>query len=106
MFGFSMIPAINKPTRLTSHTAAAIYNIITNPILNKNMESGIIKTDVSDHFPITFMINLRTTSSPKNHVDQLTYKRDFNEKLLNLFKQNLFKTSRDSLKNIADPNES
>ena len=79
MFGFSMIPAINKPTRLASHTAAAIYNIITNPIFDKNIESGIIKTDVSDHFPITFMINFRTTSSPKNHVDQLTYKRDFNE---------------------------
>ena len=66
----------------------------------------IIKTDVSDHFPITFIIKPKTTSSPKNHAGQFIYKRDFNENSLNLFKQNLFETPWDSLKNIADPNES
>ena len=39
-------------------------------------------------------------------MDQFIYKSDFNENLLNLFKQNLFETSWDSSKNIADPNES
>ena len=61
---------------------------------------------MSDHFPIIFTTKLKTTSSPKNHVDQFIYKRDFNENSLNLFKQKLFETSWDSLKNIADANES
>ena len=60
---------------------------------------------MSDHFSVTFTIKSKTTSSPKNHVDQIIYKRDFNQSLLNLFKQNLFETSWDNLKNITDPNE-
>ena len=106
MFEFSMISTINKPTRVTSYTATAIDNIITNSIFDNDFESAIIKTDVSDHFPIIFTTKLKTTSSPINHVDQFIYKRDFNENSLNLFKQKLFETSWDSLKNIADANES
>ena len=106
MFEYNMIPTINKPTRVTSYTAIVIDNIITNSIFDNDFENAIIKTNVYDHFPIIFTIKLKTVSSPKNHVDQFIYKHDFNENLLNLFKQNLFETSWDSLKNIADPNES
>ena len=100
------MPTINKPTRATSYTATAIDSIITKSIFDNDFESAIIKTDVSDHFPVIFIIKLKSTSSPKNHVNQFLYKRDFNENLLNLFKQKLFETSWDSLKNIADANES
>ena len=103
MFEFSMIPTINKPTRKTSYTATTTDIIITNSIFDNNFESAIIKTDVSDHFLIIFSVKLKAASSPKNHVDQFICKRDFNENLLNLFKQNLFETSWDSLKNIAGP---
>ena len=99
-----MIPTINKPTRVTSYTATAIDNIITNSIFDNDFESALIKTNVSDHFPIVFTIKLKTTSS-KNHVDQFIDKCDFNENLLNLFKQKLFETSWDSLKKIGDANE-
>ena len=50
-----MIPAISKPTRVTKHTAAAIDNIITNFIINSGFKSAIVKTDLSDHFPIIFI---------------------------------------------------
>ena len=53
-FEFSMILTINKPTRVTKHTAAAIHNII-NCILNSNFKSAIVKTDLSDHFLIIFI---------------------------------------------------
>ena len=66
VFEFSMISTINKPTRVTSYTATAIDNIITNSIFDNDFESAIIKTDVSDHFPIIFTTKLKTTSSPKN----------------------------------------
>ena len=106
MFEFSMIPTINKPTIVTSYTVTAIDNIITSSILDNDFESAIIKTVESDHFPIIFTTKLKTISSPKNHMDQFTYKRDFNQTLLNLFKQKLFETSWNSLKNIAEANES
>ena len=41
IFEFSMIPTINKPTRVTKDTAAAIENIITICILNNNFKSAI-----------------------------------------------------------------
>ena len=58
-----MIPTINKPTRVTSYTPTATDNIITNSIFANNFESTIIKTDMSDDFPIIFTIKLKTTSS-------------------------------------------
>ena len=63
---------------------------------------------MSDHFAVIFIIKLKTTFSPKSHADQIIYQRDSNENSLNLFKQNLnlYETTWDSLKNIADPNES
>ena len=106
LFQFSMIPTINKLARVTSYTATAIDNIITNSIFYNDFESAIIKTDVPDHFAIIFTIKLKTISSPKNHMDQFIYKCDSNEYSSNLFKQNLFETSWDNLKKIADPNES
>ena len=45
----SLIPVITKPTRITDQTATLIDNIfISNPI---NFSSGIIISDISDHFP-------------------------------------------------------
>ena len=92
MFEFSMIPTINKPTRVTSYKATAIDNIITNAILDKDFKSAIIKTDLSDLFPVIIVIKLKTKFS-NNQVDQFIFKRDFNGNTLTLFKQNLFETS-------------
>ena len=43
MFEFSMIPTINKPTRVASYTATAIDNIITNSIFDNDFESAKTK---------------------------------------------------------------
>ena len=68
MFEFSMIPTINKPTRVISYTATAIGNIINSSIFNNDFESAIIKTDVSDHFPIIFTIKLKTANLYTNVI--------------------------------------
>ena len=48
-----MIPTISKPTRITKKTAtAAIDHILTNSFVENNFKTAIIKSDVSDHFPI------------------------------------------------------
>ena len=85
MFEFSMIPTINKPTRVTKHTATAIDNIITNCIINSDFKSAIVKTDLSDHFPIIF-INFIRVPIPTDDMEKCVYKRDFTENTFNCFK--------------------
>ena len=52
LFQNSLIPPINKPIRVTRTNATAIDHILTNAFLNKQIERRIIKTEISDHFPI------------------------------------------------------
>ena len=47
-----MILTMNRPTHVTRNTDAAIDYIITNTVMSGIRDrSGIIKTDISDHFP-------------------------------------------------------
>ena len=72
MFQYNMIPTINKPTRVTRNTATA--HIITNTVISGfQHRSGIIKTDISDHFPIVFALNTCEKSKPENKA-QYIYK--------------------------------
>ena len=42
---------INRPTRITSHSATLIDNILTNNI-NSHVVNGLLFRDISDHLPI------------------------------------------------------
>ena len=105
MFEFSMIPTINKTTRVTKHTATAINNIITNCIINRDFKSAIVKTDLSDHFPIIFINELTRVPTPTDDMEKYVYKQDFIENAFNCFKQALFETSWNSVKNLKQTNE-
>lgn len=53
MFSRSFSPLIIQPTRITSNTATLIDNIFTNDPNNCSASySGLLFTDISDHFPI------------------------------------------------------
>ena len=93
MFEFSMTPTINKPTRVTKHRATSIDNIITNCILNSDFKSAIVKTDLSEHFPIIFISEFMQAFTPTVDMDKFVYKRGFTENAFNCFKQALFETS-------------
>ena len=54
MFGHSMMPVINKPTHVNKNTATAIDHIFINSVTTTKFKTGIIKSDISDHFPIYF----------------------------------------------------
>ena len=41
MFSYGMIPAINKPTRAKTNTAAAIDHIITNAVIDTDFKTEI-----------------------------------------------------------------
>ena len=51
-----MIPTINKPTRVTRKTTTAIDHILTNSFTDTVFKTAIFKSNISDHFPICFMI--------------------------------------------------
>ena len=48
MFRCGMVPAIDKPTRVTRYTATATDHMFTNSIINTAIKSAIIKEDISD----------------------------------------------------------
>ena len=65
-FQNSLIPRINKPTRVTRTNATSIDHILTNAFLNKQIEMGIIRTEISDNFPIFLITDPITSSEIKN----------------------------------------
>ena len=76
-FQNSLMPPINKPIRVTRTNAIAIERILTNAFLNKQIKTGIIKTEISNHFPI-FLITDPITSSEIKNKRTLLYKRAIN----------------------------
>ena len=52
----SMIPIINIPTGVTRMAASAMDHILTNSFIDSYFKTTITESNVSDHFPICFMI--------------------------------------------------
>ena len=55
MYRHGLIPTVNKLTRVTRNTATVVDHITTNTVINAVFKTGIIKTDISDRFPIFFI---------------------------------------------------
>ena len=62
-----ILPSIRKPTRVTRTSHSIIDNIFSNNIINYGFESGIIKSDRSDHF-------LKRDSQESRRIDRLENK--------------------------------
>ena len=63
---FCFVPLIDRPTRVTEHPASLIDNIFTNAITldeSEKVKSGILFTDISDHFPVLHIRGLKLTPS-------------------------------------------
>ena len=103
-FQNSLIHLINKPTRVTRANATVIDHILTNAFLNKQIETGIIKTEISNHFPI-FLITDQITSSEIKDKRTLLYKRTINTATKENFKNIFARKSGDYIKEIDNPNE-
>ena len=98
-----MIPAMNKPTRVTGTTATAIDHILTDSFIDRNSKTAIFKSDISDHFPICFI-----TPSTKPKIENKTavnFKRIFNFEAINTFKKDLQKTNWKDIEAFTDSNE-
>ncbi|XP_065650727.1 beclin-1-like protein A [Hydra vulgaris] len=88
----NLIPTINKPTRVTNNSSTLLDNIITNNFHNNRLNTGIIKTDLSDHFP-TFLV---TNNIINNNIPSKTtiFRRQINENSVKQF-QNLLRNNVD-----------
>lgn len=101
LFSSSCFPLISKPTRVTSHSATLIDNIFTNS-LGHNIRSGILVSDISDHFGIFALSNFIVSPAP-NHSSR--YKRTFTENNMNKFVDSLSSLSWIFLESINSPKE-
>ena len=99
-----MIPTINKPTRVTRKTTTAIDHILTNSFTDTVFKTAIFKSDISDHFPICFIIpsSMKQTNNTKNTV---IFKRVFDTESIELFKQKLYETNWDDIEVSQNPDE-
>ena len=67
-------PSINRPTRVTNHSASIIDNIYYNvPIQGSDYHAGVLTVGISDHYGI-FCIN---NSSKIHHQKNLNYEEKF-----------------------------
>ena len=75
---------INTPTRGSKSNATIIDYILTNSFLNTDCFTGIVKTDISDHFPI-FVISNEKISENAKHIT--IRKRVINDESILYFKE-------------------
>jgi len=69
-YSHMMLPTINKPTRVNHDTATLIDNIYIKAHTCSKIETGIIKTNLSDHYPIFALIDHGKTLTHKNTTIQ------------------------------------
>ena len=70
MFANALIPLINKPTRITSHSATIIDNIFSNKFRNDVIAiQGNLISDISDHFAQFYVSE--TTSKQNSNTEYM-----------------------------------
>ena len=94
-----MILTITKPTQVTRKTATAIDHIVTNSFI----DTTIIKSDVSDQFPICLFIPSENVSAENEIV--YIYKRVTNNETIEAFTQNLYENSLNDIESICNAND-
>ena len=103
MFGYSMMPVINKPTRVTKNTATAIYHIFINSVTASKFKTGIIKSDILDDFPIFFVVDYNIHI--KEIKERFIFRRYLSDISAEKFKYKLWTVSWDSITNSSDTNK-
>nr|CAI5834463.1 unnamed protein product [Callosobruchus analis] len=83
---------INEPTRITNRSSSCLDNIITN-ISSTLVSAGVIKSDMSDHYPVFVTLDYYLTK-PGNDAD-VQIVRAINDKRICKFVQKLRDTNWD-----------
>ena len=88
MYRYNMIPTINKPTWVGKNSATAIDHIRANCIVDRQFKTAVLKTDVTDHFPIAMALK---TDEPVHQSQKVqnVHKRNYDERAIESFQQRL-----------------
>ena len=86
-FEYGLVPVIDKLTSVTKNTANALNHIITDSLIHGTINTGIIKLDVSDHFPVFLIAETEKRMTPGGEVE--ITKRLINNKTEENFKKAL-----------------
>ena len=97
----NILPLINSPTRITESSETLIDNIFTNKFNNVKIDSGIIKTDISDHFPI-FIVSNDCDNEIQEDKYKTIFKREFNNTSIIEFRNLLLQVDWQLLKKCKD----
>ena len=68
MVELELVPSITRPTRITNHSATLIDNIFVRGSLQKDFDSSIIISDISDHLPSIFLAK-QTKVINNDHIE-------------------------------------
>ena len=103
IFQHSLVPIVNKLTRVTKSNATLIDYFITNSIMDQKNLTGILKTDISDHFPIF-------TISVKHRLDSIDKKEAIRKRIINAdsiqeFRDILSEVDSGNLHSISNPSD-
>ena len=101
-FSHGIIPLINRPTRVTTKSCTLIDNILTNCLYERKFVKGIIKSDLTDHFPIFVSFE----NSPEKIESSFVRKRIFSDSSIETFKSLLRNESWNVLDNFENVQDS
>ena len=104
-----MMPIINKLIRVTKNTETAIDHIFTNSVTKTKFKTGIIKSDISDNFPMFFVADYNihikeTIINIKETKQRYIFTHDLSDISLEKFKYKLCIVSWDNIINSSDRN--
>lgn len=102
LYSKHFIPLISKPTRVTSRGASLIDNIFSNYEMVHDNISGILYSDISDHFPVFTLC----TTKLKESTQQIVITRNFSLPNKVKFKQKIEHVNWSSVINCNDATES
>lgn len=99
LFSLGIYPLIDKPSRITDHSATLIDNIFTNE-LNNSITSGLLITDISDHLPVFCVCNC-------SHINRITVNkyrciRKLSDDCIKSFNSDLSAVNWDTVLNESD----
>ena len=75
-FENEIFPVINRPARVTWASATAVDHILTNNIMDQDLQDGIIKLDISEDFPTFTIWNSKIHNQrPETNISTQTIKK-------------------------------
>ena len=98
------VPLIDRPTRITAHSATLIDNIFTNHF-SPSVLKGIVISDISDHLPVFAYVSDDSFVHVHKRIGNRPV-RNFSTANLNNFKTRLSQVDWTELLHDKDPNDS